>query len=374
MVNLLDELDQFRKFLRWTLSAGPALDSGDIPLGEAIDRLHQCGLLLAPVAVQFGGLGWATENNRALVLGDVLREVGYANLSLGRLYEGHVNAVKLVDEYGTTSQKASFASDIARGAMSGIWNANPAAGSAWLDCSEPMMRLRGKKSYCSGAGSITRPLVSVDRIGQPQLALLSELAAGRVDLSAWRPTGMRASATANVDLEGIEVADQSLIGGPGDYLREPLLTCGAWRFVAVQLGGLQALVDSAVSHLADRGRVDFEPHRTRFAEIAVTMEALRLMVREAALVTAAMTLSDQLHAIAAVEMARVTIDRDAFAVCEAVVRSVGLHSQLQPEPVERLLRDIGTYLRQPGADMVKSRLGRARLSPGAFFPAALSAR
>ena len=67
----------------------------------------------------------------------------------------------------------------------------------------------------------------------------------RADLSDWRAHGMRASATGSYDFSGLAVSANDIIGSEGDYHREPSFSAGAWRFAAVQLGGIERLLDEA---------------------------------------------------------------------------------------------------------------------------------
>ena len=78
------------------------------------------GLLAAPLPPDCGGNGLGTSPGTTLPLLDVLRRVGYGNLSLGRLYEGHVNALQLVHAYGTAEQLHKVAAGVQEGRMFGV--------------------------------------------------------------------------------------------------------------------------------------------------------------------------------------------------------------------------------------------------------------
>ena len=62
---------------------------------EDIAALARSGLLAAPVPRDMGGLGLG-EEPEAATLRAVLTRVGYGSLALGRVYEGHVNALQLI--------------------------------------------------------------------------------------------------------------------------------------------------------------------------------------------------------------------------------------------------------------------------------------
>jgi hypothetical protein len=64
--------------------------------GPQIAAMRRHGLLAACVPVDEGGRGLAHHPDRPDDLLDALIAMGRANLSAGRLFEGHVNALKLV--------------------------------------------------------------------------------------------------------------------------------------------------------------------------------------------------------------------------------------------------------------------------------------
>jgi len=77
-----------------------AADRGEQTLAPDIDDLRAAGLLCAPLAAVAGGVGLCWRTGAVEDGFDVLRLLGRANLAVARLYEGHVNAMKLVALYG----------------------------------------------------------------------------------------------------------------------------------------------------------------------------------------------------------------------------------------------------------------------------------
>ena len=67
------------------------------------------------------------------------------------------------------------------------------------------------------------------------------------------------------------------------------------------------------------------------------------------------------HAIAYVNFARLAVERACLETITLVQRSLGVAAFLRPNPVERLCRDLGTYLRQPAADMVLTEAAAYRM-------------
>ena len=175
----------------------------------AFAALHAAGLMMAPFPARLGGSG-LVEPAAVDALCRVLRLVGGGDLSVGRLYEGHVNAVALVDRYGTPAQLESLAADVRAGAMSGVWNAEGALPAA-LERRDGGWRLAGAKILASGVGAITRPIVPVARDGAVVMTMPHLAPGERADLSRWTAQGMRSTATGTVDRSSRAVFDYEVL-------------------------------------------------------------------------------------------------------------------------------------------------------------------
>ena len=68
--------------------------------------------------------------------------------------------------------------------------------------------------------------------------------------------------------------------------------------------------------------------------------------------------------VAFVNLTRGVTERAALDVLELVHRGVGLNGFLHPHPVERISRDLATYLRQPVPDLAMADAARAILASG----------
>ena len=317
------------------------------PADDVAD-LARLGLLAAPIPASSGGAGLGEEPG-ARNLVDVLRLVGAGSLALGRLYEGHVNALQLIIRYGDPGQQARLYADARAGHLFGVWNTEPPAGGLVLTDDEAGFRLTGVKTFASGAGFVTRALVTGRGPGGT-LMLVVPLAPGAgADLSPWQAQGMRASATGTLDFDGILVPADTVLGGPDDYFRQPGFSAGAWRFTAVQLGGIEAVFDAWRTHLVQTGR-GTDPHQlARLGEGAIAVEGARQWVTRAAAMAADGTLAAE-RMVAFVNLCRLAVEKAGLDVLQLAQRSVGLQGFLRTHPLERLARDLATYLRQPGPD------------------------
>jgi alkylation response protein AidB-like acyl-CoA dehydrogenase len=316
---------------------------GDFPADE-MDALRAAGALVAPLPAALGGLGFGTDPAAWRDAVALLRLIGQASLPLGRVYEGHMNAVRLVCRLGTREQARRAAADAAAGHLFGVWNTDP--GDTPLRLAGD--RLDGAKILASGAGYVTRALVTV--AGEPRPLLMVPLDAGdRADLSGWTAQGMRASATGRVDFGGIATAAVEPIGVPGAYLAQPDFSGGAWRVIAVQLGGLDALMVELRAGLVQRSR-HTNPHQlARVGAALIAQETAALFVHRAAELAEAAN-PDAEQVVAYVGLARIAVETACLDAMRLAQRSIGLPAFMRPAAIERLCRDLATYLRQPVPD------------------------
>ncbi len=285
----------------------------------------------------------------------VLRLVGGADLSLGRIYEGHVNAAQLVHAYGGEGQRRALAG----GRVAGVWNTEPAPGMAIAPTGDGRWRLSGAKSFATGGGFIDAALITArDGDGGKRLVLADIAAhADRSDNGAWRTRGMRATGSGLFDFEGLVVGPAALIGQPGDYEREPRFSAGAWRFTAVQLGAVEALVRHLRDHLVETGKGADPIQRRRFAECVVATRGAGTWVRRAARLAEAA----DARAVPFVLMTRGVVEEAGLLVMEAAARGVGTASFFEGSRIDRITRDLGLYLRQPAPDQARDRAAAAWL-------------
>jgi alkylation response protein AidB-like acyl-CoA dehydrogenase len=327
------------------MSASAYDEDGAYPAAE-VAALHEADLLAAALPCEFGGAGLG-----GLALCEVLRQIGSGSLPLGRLFEGHINAIGLVLRYGQRAQISLVAREVQEGKMFGVWNTDDKE-NLRLVSDQGRYHLDGRKILASGAGHIERPIVTATDEQGRRLIVMPHLAPGeRADLSQWTAHGMRASATGAVDFSGIAVKPIEIVGSDGDYERQPAFSGGAWRFAAVHQGGMERLLDLLREHLRRTGRGGDSHQAARLGQAAIATETARLWVERAVAIAEGPSEArapDQI--VAYVNLARLAVERAGLDLMELVHRSVGLQGFMRPNPMERISRDLATYLRQPGPD------------------------
>ncbi len=315
---------------------------------EDFEALESAGLLLAPFPADQGGIGLGSNRDDPTALMDVLVAIGRGSLSLGRLYEGHVNAIKLVTRYGSYANLQRLHAEAAAGRPSGVWMAEDGT-PVRLETNNGSARLKGHKILASGAGHIRRPLIAAATAAGSLMVIPHVEEQRRADASGWTTLGMRATATGTVDFTDIVLHEDDIVGAPNDYMRSPLFRGGAWRVIATQLGGVEAVLALYKAQLAG-GRSAGDPVQlARFGEALIAAETARLWVSSACLKAEGGD-SDPVAIDAYVDLARNAFEQSALRVVALAQKAIGLRAFVRPNPMERIIRDLTTYLRQPALD------------------------
>jgi alkylation response protein AidB-like acyl-CoA dehydrogenase len=324
---------------------------------EDIKSLSHIGLLSAFAERENGGMGFQDRPVRLDCLVRCLRMIGGVSLSLGRIFEGHINAVGLIERYGGAQAQAVLRTALHNGALFGVWNTEPEPG-VRLIAQADGWRLSGVKSYATGCDNLDYTLITARLPDGTKQMLAMKLSGDRADATAWRTSGMRATVSGHYDFSGMAVPAEAFVGEPDDYEREPMFTAGAWRFTAVQLGAIEALMRHLRDHLKAM-KTDGDPiHRARFARAAAAARTAYLWVREAAAQT---ELNPKADAAALVQMTRGVVEEAGLHVMEAAQRSIGTRAFFTGSPVSRIMRDLALYLRQPSPDLALDRAAIAWL-------------
>lgn len=341
------------------------IDRDDAFPEEEFQRIAAAGLLAAPLPRALGGADLGGVPGATLPLLELLAQLGRGNLSVGRLYEGHVNALHLLCRFGTAAQVFTAAADVReRSLLFGVWNTEATDGVRLTPGTDAMYRMTGAKTFASGAGRVARPMVNgaLPDGGWQMCLVPMERAVARIDPSSWHPLGMRASGSYRIAFDGVELAKDALIGAPGDYYRQPWFSGGAIRFAAVQLGGAMALLDATRAYLRDLNRTGDPYQRARVGEMAIAVESGALWLRGAATVADRSAFAGGGEAdapfVAHVNMARTAIERICLDVMRLAEQAVGARGLLPPYPFERIIRDLTLYLRQPAPDAALAGAGQ----------------
>jgi alkylation response protein AidB-like acyl-CoA dehydrogenase len=167
---------------------------------------------------------------------------GERDLSLGRLAEGHVDALAILAEAGT--------SPVASGATYGVWAARSGAGGTTARFEGDGWRLAGEKPFCSGVGTLQRALVTAEAPDGYRLFDIS-VADNVVEIreGTWAAVGMAGSRSETAVFGGRPIPTTRAIGDPGFYLDRPGFWFGGTGVAACWFGGARGLLRHTIQVL-----------------------------------------------------------------------------------------------------------------------------
>jgi hypothetical protein len=352
------------------IAAGAAeLDRAPCFPREAFFHLADAGALTTTV-------GAARDRASVRPGWDLLRRVAAADASVGRILDGHQNAIERLEVAADEETRERELSAVAAGQrLLGVWGADPGPGEgdpARLHETGGGLVLRGAKTFCSGAGGIDAALVMVgdDADAAPSLALVECGERLHVDPDWYRAAGLRASESHRVVFDDAPVS--AILGEPGELARDPWFSRDAMRTAASWAGMVDAAVEAAVEDLAERRAEDPLAALAvgRIAAAHGTVEAW--LDRAAALADAAIEDSPTplpgarasvgADARAISVAMRAEVDRAAKAILEVAASACGSHPFVTGGRLDRARRDLETFLLQHRLDPLLARLGAERMA------------
>ncbi len=290
---------------------------------------------------------------------ELLFKIGGSDLSVGRIVEGHINALLLIFKYGNAEQINKYFTLAESGNLFGVWNTERPFEKLKVNIENEEVILNGSKSFCSGALHIDFPIITAHTTGGLQMLILdTKRTSGLVeDWSLWNPIGMKASTSCRFELNGIKMCKTDLLGNANDYYLNPIFSWGAVRFSTVQLGGAQKIVDSMLFHLKKTNRVDDPYQKMRLGEVTILMTTAKLWIDQARMLQKKQQNFSEDYLVNFANMMR-TI---TCGICEKIIslaeKSVGIQGVLIGNPLEKPIRDLRVYLKQAGPDEALANVG-----------------
>lgn len=332
-------------------------DLADVAPVKEFELLAECDLL----KIVLPGEELDFNLPRTAELLQLLKDVGKANLSIGRIYEGHINALFFVHLFGEDDQKKLWYNEVRdHNALFAVWNTQANNG-VTFDNLNRRLKLTGEKTFSSGASIVDYALITgnIDtesRKGWQMLIVdMAKIGEKRIDKSTWKTLGMKASGSYIVDFSNYHVEQNELLGIPGDYFTQPYFNGGAIRFAAVQLGGAEAIANATLNYLSFMKRTTDPLQNTRIANIMTAITSGNLWIAQAGknFDSWASNPNKSKDLIAFANMTRTAIEQIGILVMKESNQCVGARGLMHPFEFERLNRDLTFYLRQPAPDATK---------------------
>jgi alkylation response protein AidB-like acyl-CoA dehydrogenase len=280
-----------------------------------------------------------------------LAEVSAVDLSLGRLFEGHADAVAILHEAGRAAPP---------GQVLGVWAARRPDAHVVATRRRFGWHLGGCKPWASGAGVLTHALVTAATDGGDALFQVPlDLPGVRVVAGTWPAVGMADSASGDVDFD-VDLDALALVAPGGWYVERPGFWFGSVGVAACWLGGALGLVRALRADLAARGA---DAHQR--ARLGVAAARCSCMARDVVWAAGRIDADPIDPARAMGDVAR-QVRHLVEAGCVEVLTEVGRAGGAGPlcrDPAQaRRAADLAVYIRQHHADRDAEALGRAFLA------------
>lgn len=270
-----------------------------------------------------------------------LAEVGGHDLGLCKLYEGHTDALAIIEQLGGTPTP---------GSTWGMWAAEPPQARVKVSSNGHMVELNGRKAWCSGAAVLSHALLTAwDADGQQQLVAVALDQPGvTVTEQGWAAVGMAATGSVEVLFDG---AEGQAIGSPGDYLQRSGFWQGGVGIAACWYGATRQIAESLRQHCAQRE----EPHAlAHLGAVDSALQAAADVLRFSALHIDAHP-EDNAQLLA--RRARAVVEQTAEQVIREVGRALGAGPYCKDRHFARLIADLPVFLRQSHAERDLAALG-----------------
>ena len=338
-------------------------DRGWHDLSEDIAAMHAANWLTACLPRSGGGRGWGTQPAGTIAAFDALRKLGQVSLPAARLFEGHMNAVKLVHLYASDELARDVYETVQTGTLLGVWGADMPGEPLTLERSGDAVALSGAKQYCSGLGMVGLAIVTGTLAGEQRLVILPVTDADRMDAESWSMSAMRATLSGSYRFDGLTVHADRLLGAAGDYQTEPYFEGGIWRYCAAHLGAAEALYAAMRSALVESGRAEAPMQTLRLVQAAIALETARLWIRRAAEEIEADEAPPRKAVLAL--LAREVTRQSCDDVLSSVEQALGMAAHDGASAIDRMRRDLRLYLCQAAPDAKLTRAAGGLLAgPG----------
>jgi butyryl-CoA dehydrogenase len=346
---------------------------------DLVKRLGEMGYLGAPVAEEYGGRGLDY-----LSYGLVVEEIGRADSSARTVVSVQTSLVAgSIEQWGTEEQKTSLLPKLCTGEWLGCFGlTEPGTGSdaasvatratrqngGWKISGSKMFISLGNNARVAMIFAQTDPkkkhrgmacfLVPTDRPGFSSQEIHGKL-------------GLRASDTAELALDEVEVTEDQMLGEIGDGFKIAMsaLDRGRYSVAAGCVGIAQGCVNESVKYAKERRQFDrpiasFQLVQELIAEMVVDADAARLLVWRAG------HLKDQGRpSTLETSIAKYHATEAAVRCANAAIQVHGGYGYIDEYPVERYMRDARvTTLYEGTSQIQKMIIGRHATGINALIP------
>jgi len=346
---------------------------------ELARRLGDMGYLGAPVAEEYGGRS-LDYTSYALIV----EQVGRGDSAMRTVVSVQTSLVcGSIERWGTEEQKQRWLPRLCAGEAFGCFaltepdaGSDPASMRARAEKIDGGWRISGQKMWIS-LGNVAEVALLFAQ-SDPERAhrgicclLVPTDSDGFSAQEVHGKLGLRASDTAALSLDAVEVPDDALLGEVGDGFKIAMsaLDSGRYSVAAGCVGICQGCLDASVAYAGERRQfgvpiASFQLVQEMIAEIVVRTDAARLLVRRAGILKDAGKPSTTETSVA-----KLYATESAVECANLAIQVHGGSGYVDDHPVERYLRDARvTTLYEGTSQIQKLIIGRAATGVDAMRP------
>ena len=195
---------------------------------------------------------------------EVLASWAAVDLSVGRLAEGHSDAIAILAEAGMEPQNPD--------ATYGVWAARMRQGGVTATSTNDGWLLSGSKPFCSGSNTLDRALVVAETVqGSRIFDVAVHQQVVSVHPESWAAVGMADSNSTTLDFGGPPIPSDQVVGPANFYTSRCGFWFGAAGVAACWYGGAVGLVQALLESIGD------DPNGHVLSDLGVAIAGVQCM-------------------------------------------------------------------------------------------------
>lgn len=346
---------------------------------QNFDNLRESGFMALLADKEFGGEGIAHENGNIHIQWQVTKEFARADMAFARCWEGHSNAVLLINQIaGEEQKKRWFEGIVENGDIWTAWSGEP-------QVKKPGQKLRfgtqiqeledgylvsGTKIFCTSASGADWAILFVSpsgpggarhHTGESDVIMLAcplNDPSISFDDSWWQPIGMKASVSYLVRFNKTFIPKTNIIGRPGQYLNENWQVKLTPQYAATFLGGAEAAYAYSLEYIQKQNRGTDPYVQHRLAKMYMNIATCNMWLEKTSMHWGRGELDE---ARLASNSTRYYIEQLVTESIQHAIHICGARSMIKPSILERIHRDVSFYTRHDNLDHVLATVGKSLL-------------
>lgn len=324
-------------------------ESQEFPM-EIAKKLGDMGFLGIIFPEEYGGAGFSTVEYALII-----EEISKIDPSVGLIIASHNGlCTNHIYSFANEEQKMKYLPDLASGKKLGAWGltenvsgSDAASMASFAEKKNGKYILNGSKMFIT-QGTVAGVYVvtavtdrSNPKNGISAFILEPGMPGFRIGKKE-NKLGMRASDTAELIFENVEVPEENLIGKENEGFRQVLkiLDGGRIAIAALSLGIAQGAIENSIKYAKQRKQFgkhlsEFQATQFKIAELATEADAARLLIMKAAVMKDA---GENINT--ASSMAKLFASELAVKAANEAVQIHGGYGFIKEFPVEKLYRDV----------------------------------